>query len=368
MIRLMATKRISRKRRSIHKWHQNISPKAKKLLELSKSRYHECHLDFNGSTGYEITQGDHRHAVDLINEKCSCRLWNIRGIPCTHVFCAIYHSSGNIEDYISHWYKKDTYLKAYMVDIQTLRGPEFWKSDIKEKILSPKQGRPLGRPKTSRRRTPEEPKSHGKRSRKGRKMHCTNCGKEGHNKKGCNTIASGGIANAPPSDDLGTYTQAQSLQRHVPQGQPSQEPFSQGQSSQRPFSQGQSSQKSFSQGQSSQQPFSQRQSSQGEFSSLLHNILGNIKKLITYDIILGTRAVTHSGSGGDGRIGGDRDIEIGGSRGASEPIIIGATQLQHDIRPPGLMWRSTPAISTRQLQDAVNEQKRKLFGKDKLTK
>ncbi|XP_047309936.1 uncharacterized protein LOC124913396 [Impatiens glandulifera] len=156
----------------VHKWPHNISPKAKELLEVSKSQHHECHVFFFGGKGYEITQGNHRHTVDLFNEICSCRLWNISGIPCAHVVRAInYANNGTLEDYVSHWYKKNAYLKTYSFDVNPLRGDKFWHSDCNLKILPPKVGRSAGRPKKKRRRAPEEPKSHGKMSQRDILMH-----------------------------------------------------------------------------------------------------------------------------------------------------------------------------------------------------
>ena len=92
-----------------------------------------------------------------------------------------------------------------MFDMQPLRGPEAWHSDIDLKVLPPKNIlRSAGRPRRNRRQTPEEPKSHGKRSRRGAIMHCSICGQEGHNKKGCKNDG-GGIANAPPRDSAGIF-------------------------------------------------------------------------------------------------------------------------------------------------------------------
>ncbi|XP_047324990.1 uncharacterized protein LOC124928784 [Impatiens glandulifera] len=159
LIRVMIMKRIACARRFVKKWHQNISPNAKRLLELRKSECHEWHTVFNGGYGYEVSFGDsgfrNRQAID-IRDSCSCRLWNISGIPCTHVLCAIYYSHLNLEDYISHWYKKDTYVKAYQFGIQNLRGIESWVSDNQYKVLPPNVGRPpLGRPKIVRREVRE---------------------------------------------------------------------------------------------------------------------------------------------------------------------------------------------------------------------
>ncbi|KAF3673970.1 hypothetical protein FXO37_06668 [Capsicum annuum] len=46
---------------------------------------------WNVDVGFEIGEGEFRHTVDLSNRICSHRTWQLRGIPCQHTICALYH-------------------------------------------------------------------------------------------------------------------------------------------------------------------------------------------------------------------------------------------------------------------------------------
>ncbi|PPD90787.1 hypothetical protein GOBAR_DD12276 [Gossypium barbadense] len=51
---------------------------------------------------------DNQHAL-----KSTCKAWELKGIPCCHVVCAMYHDRKNLEAYVSPWYNKEKYVAAY---------------------------------------------------------------------------------------------------------------------------------------------------------------------------------------------------------------------------------------------------------------
>ncbi|KAK8683005.1 hypothetical protein V6N13_039081 [Hibiscus sabdariffa] len=85
--------------------------------------------------------------VDLDEKSCSCRKWDLSGIPCAHAISAI-------------WFNKEH--------------PE------------------AGRPKTKRKKEPDELTSQREKCAKLRKigvsMTCSKCGQQGHNKRSCKVI------------------------------------------------------------------------------------------------------------------------------------------------------------------------------------
>ncbi|XVE98327.1 hypothetical protein REPUB_Repub03eG0096600 [Reevesia pubescens] len=90
--------------------------------------------------------------------KCTCRAWDLIGIPCPHAICAMFHDKKNPEDYLSSWYLKDKYLEAYKYPLQTLRGKKFWPKDndpIQPSHVRKMPGRPQkkgGKLRTSQKR------------------------------------------------------------------------------------------------------------------------------------------------------------------------------------------------------------------------
>lgn len=137
--------------------------------------------------------------VDLERRTCDCRVWDLVGIPCSHAVAAIHDRRDQPLDYVSHFYSKETYLKAYVTSIPALKGMEYWEMHDYELLLPPDMPKTLrGRPKRLRRREAweggnqnktqvhKEPEVPGvQRYSAGRIIHCSYCGVAGHKRPTC---------------------------------------------------------------------------------------------------------------------------------------------------------------------------------------
>ncbi|KAL4301674.1 hypothetical protein GQ457_10G014170 [Hibiscus cannabinus] len=112
-IRIMMMSRLHVKRTWASKWRTNISPKALEKLEHNMEQSTHCRLVWNGDGGFEVQHGEDQHIVDMKQLKCTCRAWELSGIPCCHAICAMYQENKRPEDYVSNWYNKEKYLAAY---------------------------------------------------------------------------------------------------------------------------------------------------------------------------------------------------------------------------------------------------------------
>ena len=90
--------------------------------------------------------------VDLANKSCSCRAWDLNGIPCAHVVVVIYHQRHDPLDYVNAFYKKDTIIKAYNVEHVPLADQKEWPKTSFKPIAPPNNKMQHGRPKRLRRR------------------------------------------------------------------------------------------------------------------------------------------------------------------------------------------------------------------------
>ncbi|KAL0355180.1 UNVERIFIED_CONTAM: hypothetical protein Sradi_3964900 [Sesamum radiatum] len=114
---------------------------------------------------YEISCYDgSRFTVDLRAHTCSCRRWELCGIPCKHGMSAICAQMLDPEDFVHSCYLVQTYLKVYEPAMMPMNSKEMWEKDGK---------------KGTRR------KKETKMKRQSWKVHCKFCGAPGHNKKGC---------------------------------------------------------------------------------------------------------------------------------------------------------------------------------------
>ncbi|KAL5573320.1 hypothetical protein UlMin_022917 [Ulmus minor] len=127
-----------------------------------------------------------QYAMDLAHKVCSCRAWDISGIPCSHVVAAIYHERAQPVDYVNQYYKKESMLKAYVHEQVPLPDEKDWPKTGLRPITPPSSKRQPGRPKRIRRRESNEAAPNAtKLKRYNIKKFCTKCKQEGHNSRTC---------------------------------------------------------------------------------------------------------------------------------------------------------------------------------------
>ncbi|KAK9163570.1 hypothetical protein Syun_004472 [Stephania yunnanensis] len=172
-IRRKVMKRLVKKKQESTKWHCDVSPRVLSKLEKNKEKSFDWMAEWNGHNEYEVSSvynGVDKHKVDMKARTCSCREWNLTGIPCPHSICTIYHRSKTPEDFVAHWYHKETYIKAYKHIMGVVPGKNLWPETDGIRIEPPMFKKMPGRPKKNRRKDKDEP----------RRLRTTNCqGKEG---------------------------------------------------------------------------------------------------------------------------------------------------------------------------------------------
>ncbi|KAK8712746.1 hypothetical protein V6N13_147974 [Hibiscus sabdariffa] len=121
----------------------------------------------------------------LQGHKCTCRYWDLTGIPCSHSICVILFNYEPLERYVDEAYRKENYQSLYHYALPTIPSEAFWK-DTKMGPLEPPVKRKLpGRPKQKRKREEGETTKGFKLSKRGSKCTCRCCGVLGHNTRTC---------------------------------------------------------------------------------------------------------------------------------------------------------------------------------------
>ncbi|VFQ65172.1 unnamed protein product [Cuscuta campestris] len=90
-----------------------------------------------------------------------------------------------VENYVDDCYKVETYNQVYANIIHPVPGPHDFVRTPYAQLLPPTVKRAPGRPKTKRRKTPEEHEDEKKSTRRGLTLHCSICGDGGHNERSC---------------------------------------------------------------------------------------------------------------------------------------------------------------------------------------
>ncbi|XP_060965764.1 uncharacterized protein LOC115719867 [Cannabis sativa] len=187
-IRIYLLKRLTRNRHSTLKWESNIAPRIQEILEKNKD-IASGHISLKSSDFiYQIqTMHGSLYYVDLKEMKCSCRKWDLTGIPCSHAVAAIWNKHGEPENYVSKWYTKEYYLKAYGHQIFPIRNQDQWPKSGKVGIVKPISKVQPGKPKRSRKLELDEmvPPTRTKMKRRYIIIKCSGSGAKGHNFRTC---------------------------------------------------------------------------------------------------------------------------------------------------------------------------------------
>ncbi|CAN1286474.1 hypothetical protein LINPERPRIM_LOCUS19318 [Linum perenne] len=206
-IRVMCMDQIAVRRAIASKWKSSFCPKILSKLAANSKEARYCRIIGNGKEGYEVTYNHQdRFRVQLDEGKCSCRSWDLTGIPCPHSISCIISENKDPQYYISDCYKVEAYWSIYDNVMEPMAGHNSWTPSTYNPVHPPLTRKMPGRPKKNRVRSVEEKedkarkrkrkytnedllardkKDSSKISKVGRVMTCTFCTKEGHNTRTC---------------------------------------------------------------------------------------------------------------------------------------------------------------------------------------
>nr|KAJ0227985.1 hypothetical protein LSAT_V11C100023200 [Lactuca sativa] len=138
-IRQYLMKRICNVMKVMDKAKGPLTPTATTILDVNKSHASRYIARWNGGEKYQVTGAwQDQHVVDVRNNTCTCRKWELIGIPCKHAIATLYEITKNSEDVgdIYRWVNKvywfHTWKNVYSYKVETIKGRIMW-----PKILYP---------------------------------------------------------------------------------------------------------------------------------------------------------------------------------------------------------------------------------------
>ena len=185
-IRTTIMRRIIEKRELFSDRSDEVCPRVRMLLEANKVESRRCNVVHSGDYKFEVTLSGNRFVVDLNARACTYRYFDVRGIPCSHVVACIHWVRQDLANFVSDYFKKDAYERAYSRGIPPMNGRNLWTEVEVGYVIPPLVRRQPGRPKQKRRVDSSERHLTGlSLSRKGMQMTCSICHQVGHNKRTC---------------------------------------------------------------------------------------------------------------------------------------------------------------------------------------
>ncbi|KAF9588258.1 hypothetical protein IFM89_008670 [Coptis chinensis] len=85
-------------------------------------------LEASNSSLYYIrdVKSDYRYTVNIVDQECSCRRWQLFGIVCMHVVVILYKMKADWREYCSSYFCVSTYRMAYKGHIKPMEDPRDW--------------------------------------------------------------------------------------------------------------------------------------------------------------------------------------------------------------------------------------------------
>jgi len=157
---------------------KNLNEKSRELnLEVVECSEEVAEVTALGGSGF-------RFVVNLNERTCSCRQWQVSGIPCKHALAFITSLSNTpLENHVDYYYSIEKIKSAYAQLIPAMDDKRQWPPSSHGFFMHPPQLKATAsRPKTERHKGCTEKK------RKGRSHKCPICQDFGHHWHSCKRV------------------------------------------------------------------------------------------------------------------------------------------------------------------------------------
>lgn len=168
----------SRRAESIE-WLSRLTPSMEEKLDKENLKVRTLQVLILGGSRFEV-RGDTVEAVDVDNWDCTCKYWQLTGLPCCHAIAVIGCLGRDPHDYCSRYFTTESYRITYsdsVNPISNVDGPwQTGTSQLAVTVTPPPTRRPPGRPATKRVSSHDAGR---------RPLQCSRCKGTGHNKSTC---------------------------------------------------------------------------------------------------------------------------------------------------------------------------------------
>jgi hypothetical protein len=131
-----------------------------------------------------------------VAKTCSCRYWQLAGLPCFHAISCILFKTNNLDAYVADCYSVEHFKKTYSHCLNPVEGMNSWPVSDRVPLKAPGYVKMPDRPKTERRREPTEGRKPTKMPKTGTIIRCSKCRCTGHNRPRCDKINGSGSSQA----------------------------------------------------------------------------------------------------------------------------------------------------------------------------
>jgi zinc finger SWIM domain-containing protein 3 len=165
---------IHTRRTNSNQWPTRLTPTMEENLEKESVKIQSLQVLIISDNTFEV-RGETIEFVDTEQYTCSCKLWQITGLPCCHAIAVFSCTSRDMYNYCARYFMTETYRVTYSESIHPIPDQnDFVTAGVT--VTPPPTRRPPGRPSG---------KKFGSQEAIKRQLQCSRCKATGHNKSTC---------------------------------------------------------------------------------------------------------------------------------------------------------------------------------------
>ncbi|CAK9145011.1 unnamed protein product [Ilex paraguariensis] len=174
-------------------WFSVLAPSAERRMNEATDRASTYQVLRSDEVEFEVLSSERSDIVNIGTHSCSCRDWQLYGIPCSHAVAALISCRKDMYAFTEKRFTVASYRETYSEEIHPIPGKIEWKKegetpmddDIRV-VRPPKFRRPPGRPEKKRMCVEDL-------NREKHTVHCSRCNQTGHYKTTCKAETMKGI-------------------------------------------------------------------------------------------------------------------------------------------------------------------------------
>lgn len=186
-IKLMTV--FEERRAKCKSWFSMLAPSAENHITEAMNHASKYQVLRSDEVEFEVLSTERSDIVNIGTHSCSCRDWQLYGIPCSHAVAALVSSKKDVYAFTERYFTQASYCETYAEEVRPIPGKIEWKKegettmDDEIRIVRPPKVRRLpGRPEKKRMCIEDL-------HREKHTVHCSRCNQTGHYKSTCKADA-----------------------------------------------------------------------------------------------------------------------------------------------------------------------------------
>lgn len=152
-----------------------LCPRPENKLNINVEAARTLRLDRSSGSVFEVSDKDNTYEVNLSLKTCSCKHFQLEGIPCKHACSCIQELRLSPYEFCDSFFTLEKYRECYVAVVNPIPTYDDGAPTLTEDVVQPNVLRPPGRRRTKR--IPSQVQS--------RPLRCGRCHRFGHNRRRC---------------------------------------------------------------------------------------------------------------------------------------------------------------------------------------